>query len=142
MRIKLKQVNTPNGFTLLELIVVVAIIGLLVSLVGPRLTGQIAKGEVQAAKAQIDSLVKVVEAYRVDLGHYPKASVGLEALWNKPADNNPRWRGPYLQKALPLDPWGNPYTYELLDNDKNFLVRSLGRDGKIGGSGDDADISN
>jgi general secretion pathway protein G len=142
VNLKYKAKFSANGFTLLELIVVVAIIGLLVSLVGPRLTGQISKGEVQAAKAQIDSLVKVLEAYRVDLGHYPKATIGLEALWNKPADNNAKWRGPYLQKALPLDPWGNPYLYELIDNDRNFSVRSLGRDGKIGGSGDDADLSN
>src|SRR5258706_13207414 len=96
------------GFTLLELLVVVAIIGLLVGYVAPRYFGQIGKSEVATAKAQIDALDKALDQYRLDTGHYPATDAGLAALVARPA-NEPRWNGPYLRKAAPPDPWGKPY---------------------------------
>lgn len=134
----------PNseGFTLLELLVVVAIIALLAALVGPRLFGNVAKSEVTAAKAQIESFSRAIESYRLDTGKFPDPAVGLQALVTKPADM-PRWNGPYLQKEVPLDPWGNPYAYKRGGTEKkDFEIISWGRDGSPGGIDEDADISN
>src|SRR2546423_4083673 len=98
------------GFTLLELLVVVVIIGLLAGFVAPRYFSQIGKSEVNTAKAQIDALEKALDQYRLDTGRYPGSDVGLKALVERP-QNEPKWNGPYLRKAVPLDPWGKPYTY-------------------------------
>src|SRR5512145_295506 len=99
-----------KGFTLLELLVVVVIIGLLAGFVAPRYFGQVGKSEVATAKAQIDALEKALDQYRLDTGRYPSAELGLKALIERPA-NEPRWNGPYLRKGVPLDPWGKPYLY-------------------------------
>ena len=130
-----------TGFTLLELLVVVAIIGLLVGYVAPRYFGQVGKSEVATAKAQIDALDKALEQYRLDTGHYPSTEMGLVALVAKPA-NEPKWNGAYLKKAVPLDPWNNAYQYKQPGEKGDFDLLSLGRDGKPGGSGEDADLSN
>jgi general secretion pathway protein G len=130
-----------SGFTLLELLVVMAIIGLLAGYVGPRYFSQIGKSEVKAAKAQIDALEKSLDQYRLDTGHYPTQEQGLAALIKKPA-NEPRWEGPYLKKDLPMDPWGRSYTYKIPGEKGEFDLVSLGKDGVAGGAGEAADLRN
>ena len=128
-----------KGFTLLELLVVIVIIGLLAGYVAPRYFGQVGKSEVQVARAQIDSLEKALDQYRLDNRHYPTAEQGLDALVNKPS-GEANWAGPYLKKAVPSDPWGRAYVYRVPGARGEYDVFSLGRDGKPGGSGEDADI--
>jgi general secretion pathway protein G len=130
-----------RGFTLLELLVVMVIIGLLAGYVAPRYFAQIGKSEVKVAKAQIDALEKALETYRFDIGHYPTTEQGLAALTQAPS-GEAKWQGPYLKKALPPDPWGNAYIYKQPGDHGDFDIISLGRDGKLGGSGEDADIGN
>jgi len=128
-----------RGFTLLELLVVIVIIGLLAGYVAPRYFAQVGKSEIQVAKAQIDALEKSLDQYRLDTRHYPSSELGLNALVNRPADE-PAWNGPYLRKAVPNDPWGHPYVYRIPGEKGEFDLFSYGRDGKPGGTGDDADI--
>ena len=129
------------GFTLLELLVVVAIIGLLAGYVAPRYFSQLGKSEAGVARAQIDSLEKSLDQYRLDTGRYPTTEQGLNALVVKPA-NEPKWNGPYLRKGLPADPWGNPYLYKIPGQRGEFDIVSYGKDGQPGGTGDAADIGN
>jgi len=129
------------GFTLLELLVVVVIIGLLAGFVAPRYFGQVGKSEVNVAKAQIDALEKALDQYRLDTGRYPSTELGLKALVERPADE-PKWAGPYLRKGVPLDPWGKPYIYRFPGEKGDFDVLSFGKDGQAGGSGEAADIGN
>lgn len=129
-----------QAFTLLELLVVVAIIALLAGYVGPRYFGQIGKAEVKAARAQIDGLEKALDQYRLDVGRYPTTEQGLNALVSQPAGVE-RWTGPYLKKQIPPDPWGHPYVYTAPGTHGDFDLLSYGRDGKPGGSGEDADIT-
>jgi general secretion pathway protein G len=131
----------PRGFTLLELLVVVAILGLLAGFVAPRYFGQVGKSEIAAAKAQMDALEKALDQYRIDTGRFPSNDPGLNALVVKPA-SEPKWNGPYLRKAVPLDPWGRPYLYKSPGERGDYDLVSLGKDGQQGGSGEDADISN
>lgn len=131
----------PRGFTLLELLVVVLIIGLLTGIVAPRFLSQIGRSERTAAKAQIDAFDKALEAFRIDMGRYPSEAEGLRVLVQPVSD--PRWRGPYLKNDVPQDPWGSPYEYHYPSTrGKDYDVISLGRDRLPGGSGDDADITN
>lgn len=131
-----------HGFTLLELLVVILIIGLLTGIVAPRFLNQINRSEATAAKAQIDAFDKALQAYRIDLGRFPTDSEGLRALVSAPA-NEPRWRGPYLKDSVPVDPWGSAYVYKAQSSrGKDFDIVSLGRDKTLGGTGDDADITN
>jgi general secretion pathway protein G len=130
-----------RGFTLLELLVVMAIIGLLASYVGPKLFDHISTAENRSARSQLDALHKALVAYRVDAGHYPSTAQGLRALVERPADEV-RWAGPYLSKSLPLDPWDNPYVYRLPgEAGREFELLSLGRDRRPGGEGENADLS-
>lgn len=130
-----------RGFTLLELLVVIVIIGLLAAYVGPRYFSQLGKSERGTAKAQIESFGRALDAYRLDTGHYPSTEQGLAALVTKPA-NEPKWNGPYLQKAVPLDPWGRVYAYKSPGAaGADFDLVSYGRDGQPGGDGDLADVS-
>ncbi len=129
-----------RGFTLLELLVVVAIIGLLVAYVGPRYVAQIGKSETAAARAQIEALAKAIDTYRLDTGRYPSTAQGLAALRERPASVT-KWNGPYLQKDVPADPWGKPYAYRTPGAKSDFELMSYGRDGAPGGSGDNADIA-
>jgi general secretion pathway protein G len=131
--------SRSKGFTLLELLVVIVIIGLLAGYVAPRYFAQVGKSEVQVARAQIDSLEKALDQYRLDTRHYPSAEQGLVALTEKPG-NEANWSGPYLKKSVPNDPWGRPYLYRVPGSKSEFDLYSLGRDGKPGGSGEDADI--
>jgi len=132
---------TGGGFTLLELLVVVVIIGLLAGFVAPRYFGQVGKSEVNVAKAQIDALEKALDQYRLDIGSYPSNELGLKALVERPA-SEPKWAGPYLRKAVPLDPWGKPYVYQVPGEKGDFDLVSYGKDGQPGGTGEAADISN
>jgi general secretion pathway protein G len=131
--------NRNLGFTLLELLVVIVIIGLLAGYVAPRYFSQVGKSEIQVAKAQIESLDKALDQFRLDVRRYPSAEEGLEALSVKPS-NVANWSGPYLKKAVPSDPWGRPYVYRVPGTKGDFDLFSYGRDGKAGGSGEDADI--
>ena len=129
-----------GGFTLLELLVVVAIIGLLAGFVAPRYFGQLGKSEVAVAKAQIDALEKALDQYRLDTGHYPNTEQGLAALDTHPSEE-PRWQGPYLKKAVPADPWGRPYIYKQPGEHGEYDLYSYGKDGTPGGSRENADIT-
>ena len=130
-----------RGFTLLELLVVMVIIGLLAGYVGPNYFSQIGKSEVKVARAQADALGKALDQLRLDTGHYPSMEDGLEALVAQPA-NEPRWDGPYLKKGVPLDPWGNPYVFRSPGEHGEYDLISYGKDGKPGGEGESADITN
>jgi general secretion pathway protein G len=134
-------VRNHRGFTLLELLVVMVIIGLLAAYVGPRFFAQIGKSEVKTARAQIDALEKALDQYRLDTGHYPNTEQGLTALYNKPTDE-PKWEGPYLKKNAPPDPWGKPYVYRAPGEHGEFDLFSYGKDGQPGGAGEAADITN
>ena len=138
----LSSIKPSSGFTLLELLVVMVIIGLLVGYVAPKYFAQVGKSEIKVARAQIESLSKSLDMYRLDVGHYPGADLGLEALVLKPS-SEPRWAGPYLSKGVPLDPWGAPYQYRIpgAAGDEYDLL-SFGKDGKPGGVGEDTDITN
>jgi general secretion pathway protein G len=130
------------GFTLMELLVVVLIIGLLTGIVAPRFLAQINRSETTAARAQIDAFDKALQAFRIDMGRFPSTEEGLQALQVAPAGQN-RWHGPYLKDAVPVDPWGTPYVYVFPSTrGKDFDLLSYGRDKSPGGTGDDADIAN
>lgn len=130
-----------RGFTLLELLVVMVIIGLLASYVAPRFFDQIGKSEIKAARAQLDAFDKALGTYRLDTGRYPSTEQGLRALTERPA-SEPKWSGPYLAKALPLDPWGRAYIYRSPgDGGHDYELMSFGKNGQRGGSGEDIDIS-
>jgi len=130
-----------RGFTLLELLVVIVIIGLLAAYVGPKYFSQLGKSEVTAAKAQIDAFDKTLDTYRLDVGRYPTSEEGLAALMTAPPGAGAKWNGPYLKKAIPPDPWGNPYQYRSPGATADYEVLSLGKDGQPGGTGDNADIT-
>ena len=130
-----------TGFTLLELLVVLVILGLLAGYVAPRYFSQIGKSEVKTAQAQIGALEKALDQYRIDTNRYPSTEQGLSALNTKPA-GEARWDGPYLKKAVPNDPWGNPYQYRMPGEHGEVDIFSFGRDGQPGGDGDGADIGN
>jgi general secretion pathway protein G len=139
-----RGVRRSAGFTLLELIVVIIVLGLLAGLVGPQIMGRLSEAKSTTAKTQIELLSVALDNYRLDNGVYPTSDQGLDALTTKPArDPVPsNWRGPYLRKAVPADPWGRPYVYRSPGraNATPFDLSSLGRDGKEGGDGEDADI--
>ncbi len=130
-----------HGFTLLELLVVMVIIGLLAGYVAPRYFSQVGKSEVKAARAQIDAFEKALEAYRLDTGRYPTTEQGLEALIKQPAGEK-KWQGPYLKKAVPRDPWDADYVYKQPGDHGEYDLLSYGRDGSVGGEALDADIVN
>ena len=131
-----------RGFTLLELLVVMVIIGLLAGFVAPRYFAQVGKSQVKAARAQIDALDKALEQYRIDVGHLPTTEQGLVALNTQPQGEQ-NWAGPYLKKEVPLDPWGSPYIYaEPGAHNNDYDLISLGKDGRAGGTGENADLGN
>ena len=130
----------PRGFTLLELLVVVVIIGLLAGFVAPRYFSQVGKSEIAVARAQIDSLEKAVQQYRLDTGKFPTTEQGLTALVKKPPEE-PKWNGPYLGKGIPLDPWGQPYQYKHPSPHGDYEIVSYGKDRQAGGTNENADIT-
>lgn len=129
------------GFTLLELLVVMVIIGLLAGLVAPRYFAQVGKSQSKAARAQITALEQALDQFRIDVGRYPTAEEGLKALSVAPS-GEPAWAGPYLRKAVPLDPWGRPYLYQEPGAHGEIDLASYGKDGRPGGSGESADLTN
>lgn len=128
------------GFTLLELLVVIVIIGLLASYVAPRYFKEVGKSEIKVAKAQIEGLGKALDQYRLDTGHYPSTEQGLTSLMERPS-GEAKWDGPYLQKALPKDPWDKPYMYRFPGEHGEYDIYSYGKDGQAGGSGENVDIN-
>ena len=136
-----KAFQEDGGFTLLELLVVMVIIGLLAGYVGPKYFGQIGKSETKVARAQLDALEKALDQYRLDTGHYPAPESGLAALVDKPP-NETKWDGPYLKKIVPMDPWGRPYIYKLPGEHGEYDLVSYGKDGQPGGTGEASDIVN
>ena len=129
-----------RGFTLLELLVVIVIIGMLAGLVAPRYFDQVSKSNTKIARAQIESLGKALDQYRLDVGAYPTTEQGLAALNTKP-QNLDRWAGPYLKKAVPPDPWGAPYIYKAPGDHGDYDLQSYGSDAQPGGTGEAADVT-
>ena len=128
-----------KGFTLIEVLIVMVILGLLAALVAPRMFGKVGKSRQKAAKAQIALFETALDTYRLDVGKYPTTEQGLEALREKPEDAE-RWDGPYLPKEIPTDPWGHAYVYRSPGENGEFDIISLGGDGKEGGEGEDEDV--
>jgi len=128
-----------QGFTLVELIVVMVILGMLAALVAPKFFGKIGKGKQSAVKTQIELLGQALDTFRLDTGRYPTTGEGLEALLTDPGVNN--WDGPYLKKAVPNDPWSRPYHYESPGNHGDYDLYSYGADGSPGGEGESKDIN-
>ncbi len=141
-----EQTRGEEGYTLLELLVVLAIIGTLIGLVAPRLIGQVNKSQVIAAESQAKTLRLALDSFRLDTGRYPSAQEGLSVLSTPPVNDNGSWYGPYLEKDVPNDPWDNAYIYQppiAMENGRmsSPVVISYGADGLVGGSGNNADIS-
>jgi general secretion pathway protein G len=130
-----------RGFTLLELLVVMVIIGLLAGFVAPRYFAQIGKSQSKAARAQIGALELALDQFRIDSGRYPTNKEGLEALMTAPP-GVPDWGGPYLKKAVPADPWGRPFLYLNPGEHGEIDILSYGKDGRVGGTSDNADVTN
>lgn len=137
------KANMPpeRGFTLLELLVVIVIIGLLSAFVAPKYFGQIGRSKAQVARAQIDAFGKALDQYRIDTGRYPTTELGLVALFVQPS-NEPNWHGAYLKKGVPVDPWERAYVYRSPGTDgRDYEIVSYGGDGQQGGANEDADIT-
>lgn len=130
-----------SGFTLLELLVVIVIIGLLAAYVGPKYFSQLGKSEVTVARAQIEAFEKSLDTFRLDVGRYPTTEEGLNALMAAPQNATAKWNGPYLKKGIPPDPWGHAYQYRAPGSKAEYEIVSFGKDGQPGGSGEAADIS-
>ncbi|TAN45588.1 MAG: type II secretion system protein GspG [Nitrospirae bacterium] len=140
MKIRKGFVRNKKGFSLVELLVVMVIIGLLASLVAPKLFPKLGKGKQAAAKAQIELYGEALDHFRLDVGRYPTTQEGMNALIANPG-GVAKWDGPYLKKGIAADPWGAPYIYQSPGAHGDYDLYSYGRDAKPGGEGEDADIS-
>lgn len=138
-RMERKTKQQERGFTLIEIMVVVIIIGLLAALVGPRLFGKVSTAKLKATKAQIELFGTALDTFRLDVGRYPTTEEGLKALREKPAGAE-NWQGPYLPKEIPVDPWNKPYVYKSPGEHGDYDLMSYGLDGAEGGEGENQDI--
>jgi len=136
---KKREKRRENGFTLIEILVVMIIIGLLAALVGPRFFGQVSTAKLGAAKAQIELFGTALDTFRLDVGKYPTTEEGLKALREKPSGVE-GWNGPYLPKEIPLDPWKRPYIYKSPGEHGDYDLISHGLDGTEGGEGENQDV--
>jgi len=130
-----------NGFTLIEILIVMVILGLLAALVGPKMFGKVGKSRQKTAKVQISLFETSLDTFRLDMGRYPTTEEGLEVLREKPS-NSDKWDGPYIPKRIPTDPWQNPYEYKCPGEEGEYDIISYGADGKSGGEKEDKDIVN
>lgn len=128
------------GFTMMELLIVLVIIGLLAALVGPALYQRIAPAKESIARAQIENFMTALDSYFVDTGRFPTAQQGLQALRLQP-ESEARWKGPYLKKEIPADPWGNPFVYRSPGRNGGYELLSLGADGREGGEAENRDVT-
>jgi len=139
MKMKFNRRRRDQGFTLIEILIVVIIIGLLASLVGPKLFSKVSGAKQKSAKAQIELFGTALDAFRLDTGRYPTSEEGLKALREKPSGTD-MWQGPYLPKELPADPWGKPYVHKRPGDHGEYDLVSFGLDGVEGGEGENLDI--
>ena len=138
-----RELENDEGFTLVELLVVLAIIVLLVMLVAPQVIGYLGRARTDTARVQIENISSALDLYYLDMGAYPSTSDGLKNLWQDPGGSDSDWRGPYMKvKGELLDPWGTPYRYESPGKNGTYDLYSYGADGVAGGEGDDADVTN
>src|SRR5260221_931858 len=135
------RLRSISGFTLMELLLVLVIIGLLAALVGPTLYQRIKPAKESAARAQIENFATALDGYVIDVGRFPSTQEGLKALRSKP-EGVEKWNGPYLKKELPADPWGNAYVYRAPGRSGGYEITSYGPPGPEGGGGAKADINN
>jgi general secretion pathway protein G len=135
------RTNSRRGFTLIELMVVILILGILAALIVPKMIGRTGQAKVAKAQSDISTLSNLINTFRLDNDRYPTTEEGLQALRVAPSDAK-NWKGPYATKDIPQDPWGNPYEYSYpgATGPESFALRSLGADGQPGGEGDNADI--
>lgn len=138
-----RSTRRSRGFTLIEILVVVVVIAILASLVAPNVFQHVGTARETTARSQIEMFGAALDAYRLHVGRYPSTAEGLDALWTRPASAPTSWRGPYLRKAVPLDPWNNAYAYSSPGevNREGYDLSSLGADGRRGGTGENADLN-
>ncbi|MFM9836071.1 MAG: type II secretion system major pseudopilin GspG [Methylophilaceae bacterium] len=132
-------IKKNQGFTLLELLVVMVIVGLLVAFVGPKYFEQIGKSETKIARAQVAEIGKALDQYHIDTGHYPTTEQGLAAI-NRAPTNESKWAGPYLKKTVPNDPWEKPFQYKSPGEHGEYDLFTLGKDGQLGGIKESEDV--
>lgn len=137
---KVLRMSNQQGFSLIELLIVMIIMGLLASLVGPRMFGKLDMAKEKTAKSQIEMLMTALDSYRLDIGQYPDQDTGLSVLVEN-TKNDPAWQGPYLAKQLPKDPWGNDYIYKKPGQKAEIELISLGADKQVGGEKENKDIN-
>jgi general secretion pathway protein G len=146
MTLRGRELGRVAGFTLIEVVVVVIVLGLLAGIVLPQVIGRVSQARDSTARTQIEMIGVALDSYRLDNGRYPTTQQGLEALRTEPSSEPlpANWRGPYLRRAVPEDPWGRPYVYRSPgeENPGSFDLFTLGMDGQPGGEGEDADINN